>query len=254
MYKGLLYGGKWKTFKSRAEYLQYMETNPEQVAAKAKVEAEIDRNRINKLMADLERKGLTNSGAYKHIKSNIAALTGNTKKSRITQKDLRRKKSAVSEVRGIYEDIKRREISVETARQETNKRKKTLENTLGLDKSLTQKQYENLFKVYSVLQDMYAGLGLDSGETLADISISLQKGKSVKSLLNFADSVAAEISAVPEIADYERQIIERGLQDFANGITPNVKNLIKNVVDINLQMQSEQVNKYNRLKGLYKGE
>lgn len=254
MYKGLLYGGKWKTFKSRAEYLEYMQTDPTQVAAKSKVTAEIDRTRINKLMSDLERKGLTNSGAYKHIKSNIAALTGGTKKSRITQKDLTRKKSAVSEVRGIYEDIKRREISVETARQETIKRKKSLEKTLGLKKPLTDKQYDSLFKVYSIMQSMFNVLGLDSGDTLQDISISLQKGKSTKALIKFADDVAAEVKAVPELGDYERQIIERGLQDFANGITPNAKSISKNVVDFNLNLQSEQIKKYNKLKGLYKGE
>ena len=84
MYKGLLYGGIWKTFKSYAAYREYMQTNPEQVAARSRVEAEKSRMKINDTMKKLEKAGLTGSPAYKQALAKIQQITGKKGATRIT--------------------------------------------------------------------------------------------------------------------------------------------------------------------------
>ena len=218
MYKGLLYGGKWKTFKSYAAYREYMQTNPEQVAARSRVEAEKSRMKINDTMKKLEKSGLTGSPAYKQAQAKIQQITGKKGATRITQSALKRRKTSISEVRGAYEYLTGLgTFSVKGAESYRSKQKASLEKTLGLKKPLTQKVFNQLFEVYNLMSEMFYSILPPSAETMQEISEGLTKKQTPDNIINFADEINKIIVDFPALKGYKRQMIERGLQDFANG-------------------------------------
>ena len=221
MYKGLLYGGIWKTFKSYAAYREYMQTNPEQVAARSRVEAEKSRMKINDTMKKLEKAGLTGSPAYKQAQAKIQQITGKKGATRITQSALKRRKTSISEVRGAYEYLTGLgTFSVKGAESYRSKQKASLEKTLGLKKPLTQKVFNQLFEVYNLMSEMFYSILPPSAETMQEISEGLTKKQTPDNIINFADEINKIIDDFPALEGYKRQMIEQGLQDFANGKKP----------------------------------
>lgn len=221
MYKGLLYGGIWKTFKSYAAYREYMQTNPEQVRKKSEVEAEKSRMKINDTMKKLEKAGLTGSPAYKQAQAKIQQITGKKGATRITQSALNRRKTSVSEIRGAYDYLSGLgTFSVKGAKSYRSKQKASLEKTLGLKKPLSQKVFNQLFEVYSLMTEMFYSILPPSAETMQEISEGLSKNQNPDNIINFADKINKIIDDFPTLEGYKRQMIEQGLQDFANGKKP----------------------------------
>ena len=255
MYKGLLYGGIWKTFKSYAAYREYMQTNPEQVAARSRVEAEKARMKINDAMKKLEKAGLTGSPAYKQARAKIQQITGKKGATRITQSALKRRKTSISEVRGAYEYLTGLgTFSVKGAESYRAKQKSSLEKTLGLKKPLTQKVFNQLFEVYNLMTEMYYSILPPSSETMQDISEGLSKKQTPDNIINFADEINKIIDDFPALEGYKRQMIEQGLQDFANGKKPEAYDIAAEYVKRAQEKLNKQIKSSGDLNNFpYKG-
>ena len=255
MYKGLLYGGIWKTFKSYAAYREYMQTNPEQVAARSRVEAEKARTRINDTMKKLEKAGLTGSPAYKQAQAKIQQITGKKGATRITQSALKRRKTSISEVRGAYEYLTGLgTFSVKGAESFRTKQKASLEKTLGLKKPLSQKVFNQLFEVYNLMTEMFYSILPPSAETMQDISEGLSKKQTPDNIINFAEEINKIIDDFPALEGYKRQMIEQGLQDFANGKKPEAYDIAAEYVKRAQEKLSKQIKSSGDLNNFpYKG-
>ena len=255
MYKGLLYGGIWKTFKSYAAYREYMQTNPEQVAARSRVEAEKSRMRINDTMKKLEKAGLTGSPAYKQAQAKIQQITGKKGATRITQSALKRRKTSISEVRGAYEYLTGLgTFSVKGAESYRSKQKASLEKTLGLKKPLSQKVFNQLFEVYNLMTEMFYSILPPSAETMQDISEGLSKKQTPDNIIKFAGEINKIIDDFPALEGYKRQMIERGLQDFANGKKPEAYDIAAEYVKRAQEKLNKQIKSSGDLNNFpYKG-
>ena len=255
MYKGLLYGGIWKTFKSYAAYREYMQTNPEQVAARSRVEAEKSRMRINDTMKKLEKAGLTGSPAYKQAQAKIQQITGKKGATRITQSALKRRKTSVSEIRGAYEYLSGLgTFSVKGAESFREKQKSSLEKTLGLKKPLSQKVFNQLFEVYNLMTEMFYSILPPSAETMQDISEGLSKKQTPDNIINFAEEINKIIDDFPALEGYKRQMIEQGLQDFANGKKPEAYDIAAEYVKRAQEKLNKQIKSSGDLNNFpYKG-
>ena len=256
MYKGLLYGGIWKTFKSYAAYREYMQTNPEQVAARSRVEAEKSSMKINDTMKKLEKAGLTGSPAYKQAQAKIQQITGNKGATRITQSALKRRKTSISEVRGAYEYLTGLgTFSVKGAESYRSKQKASLEKTLGLKKPMSQKVFNQLFEVYNLMTEMFYSILPPSAETMQDISEGLSKKQSPDNIINFADEINKIIDDFPALEGYKRQMIEQGLQDFANGKKPEAYDIAAEYVKRAQEKLNKQIKSAEDFKNFpYKKE
>ena len=256
MYKGLLYGGVWKTFKSYAAYREFMQTNPEQVAARSRVEAEKSRMKINDTMKKLEKAGLTGSPAYKQALAKIQQITGKKGATRITQSALKRRKTSVSEIRGAYEYLTGLgTFSVKGAESYRSKQKASLEKTLGLKKPLSQKVFNQLFEVYNLMTEMFYSILPPSAETMQDISEGLSKKQSPDNIINFADEINKIIDDFPALEGYKRQMIEQGLQDFANGKKPEAYDIAADYVKRAQEKLNKQIKSAEDFKNFpYKKE
>ena len=255
MYKGLLYGGIWKTFKSYAAYREYMQTNPEQVAARSRVEAEKSRMRINDTMKKLEKAGLTGSPAYKQAQAKIQQITGKKGATRITQSALKRRKTSVSEIRGAYEYLTGLgTFSVKGAESYRAKPKASLEKTLGLKKPLSQKVFNQLFEVYNLMTEMFYSILPPSAETMQDISEGLSKKQTPDNIINFAGEINKIVDDFPALEGYKRQMIEQGLQDFANGKKPEAYDIAAEYVKRAQEKLNKQIKSSGDLNNFpYKG-
>ena len=256
MYKGLLYGGIWKTFKSYAAYREYMQTNPEQVAARSRVEAEKSRMKINDTMKKLEKAGLTGSPAYKQAQAKIQQITGKKGATRITRSALKRRKTSISEVRGAYEYLTGLgTFSVKGAESYRSKQKASLEKTLGLKKPMSQKVFNQLFEVYNLMTEMFYSILPPSSETMQDISEGLSKKQTPDNIINFADEINKIIDDFPALEGYKRQMIEQGLQDFANGKKPEAYNIAAEYVKRAQEKLNKQIKSAEDFKNFpYKKE
>lgn len=256
MYKGLLYGGIWKSFKSYAAYREYMQTNPEQVAARSRVEAEKARMKINDTMKKLEKAGLTGSPAYKQAQAKIQQISGKKGATRITQSALKRRKTSISEVRGAYEYLTGLgTFSVKGAESYRSKQKASLEKTLGLKKSLSQKVFNQLFEVYNLMSEMFYSILPPSAETMQEISEGLTKKQSPDNIINFADEINKIIDDFPALEGYKRQMIEQGLQDFANGKKPEAYDIAAEYVKRAQEKLNKQIKSAEDFKNFpYKKE
>lgn len=256
MYKGLLYGGIWKTFKSYAAYREYMQTNPEQVAARSRVEAEKARMKINDTMKKLEKAGLTGSPAYKQAQAKIQQITGKKGAKRITAAALNRRKSSVSEIRGAYDYLSGLgTFSVKGAESYRSKQKASLEKTLGLKKPLSQKVFNQLFEVYNLMTEMFYSILPPSAETMQEISEGLTKKQSPDNIINFADEINKIIDKFPALEGYKRQMIEQGLQDFANGKKPEAYDIAAEYVKRAQEKLNKQIKSAEDFKNFpYKKE
>ena len=249
MYKGLLYGGVWKTFNSYADYREYMQTNPEQVRKKSQVEAEKSRMRINDTIKKKKKAGLTGSPAYKQAQAKIQSITGKKGATRIPAAALNRRKTSVSEIRGAYEYLTGLgTFSVKGAKTYRSKQKASLEKTLGLKNPLSQKTFNQLFEIYNVMQDMYYSILPPSGETLLNISEGLTNGQTPESIIKFADDINKIIHDFPAIEGYQRQMIEQGLQDFANGKELNAYDIAADYVNRAQEKLNKQIKSADELK------
>ena len=255
MYKGLLYGGIWKTFKSYAAYREYMQTNPEQVAARSRVEAEKSRMKINDTMKKLEKAGLTGSPAYKQAQAKIQQITGKKGATRITQSALKRRKTSISEVRGAYEYLTGLgTFSVKGAESYRTKQKASLEKTLGMKKPLSQKVFNQLFEVYNLMTEMFYSILPPSSETMQDISEGLSKKQTPDNIINFAEEINKIIDDFPALEGYKRQMIEQGLQDFANGKKPEAYDIAAEYVKRAQEKLNKQIKSSGDLNNFpYKG-
>ena len=256
MYKGLLFGGIWKTFKSYAAYREYMQTNPEQVRKKSEVEAEKSRMRINDTMKKLEKAGLTGSPAYKQAQAKIQQITGKKGATRITQSALKRRKTSVSEIRGAYEYLTGLStFSVKAAESFREKQKSSLEKTLGIKKPLSQKVFNQLFEVYNIMTEMFYSILPPSAETMQEISEGLTKKQSPDNIIKFADEINKIIDDFPALEGYKRQMIEQGLQDFANGKKPEAYNIAAEYVKRAQEKLNKQIKSAEDFKNFpYKKE
>ena len=256
MYKGLLYGGVWKTFKSYAAYREFMQSNPEQVAARSRVEAEKSRMKINDTMKKLEKAGLTGSPAYKQALAKIQQITGKKGATRITQSALKRRKTSVSEIRGAYEYLTGLEtFSVKGAKSYRAKQKSSLEKALGLKKPLSQKVFNQLFEVYNLMTEMFYSILPPSAETMQEISEGLTKKQTPDNIINFADEINKIIDDFPALEGYKRQMIEQGLQDFANGKKPEAYDIAAEYVKRAQEKLNKQIKSAEDFKNFpYKKE
>ena len=212
--------------------------------------------RINDTMKKLEKAGLTRSSpAYKQAQAKIQSITGKKGATRIPAAALNRRKTSVSEIRGAYEYLTGLgTFSVKGAKSYRTKQKASLEKTLGLKNPLSQKTFNQLFEIYNVMQEMYYSILPPSGETLLNISEGLTNGQTPDNIINFADEISKIIGDFPALKGYKRQMIEQGLQDFANGKKPEAYDIAAEYVKRAQEKLNKQIKSSGDLNNFpYKG-
>ena len=198
---------------------------------------------------------MTGSPAYKQAQAKIQQITGKKGATRITQSALKRRKTSISEVRGAYDYLSGLgTFSVRGAKSFREKQKATLEKTLGLKKPLTQKVFNQLFEVYNIMTEMFYSILPPSAETMQDISEGLSKKQTPDNIINFAGEINKIIDDFPALEGYKRQMIEQGLQDFANGKKPEAYDIAAEYVKRAREKLNKQIKSSGDLNNFpYKG-
>lgn len=220
-----------KTFKSEQAYREYRQ-QPEQKKWQLDIDLKVQAESANKKLKQLEKKGLTNSPAYKQAQHQIHLLTGDTTATRFPEKS----KDIAKVQRALQAAYKFNKYETATpgglAKVQRRARKgfnKKFENA----KALTQKQYDIILEMAEVLNDMYGALIPGSTQlfnSLIDIENNTHFDEN--DIKEFALDLQNEIDNAPKIAqEYVRHLLSQGIDQFAHGTKPNAKALVKEVVD-----------------------
>lgn len=225
-----------KTFKSEQAYREYRQ-RPFQKQKELQSDLVVFGESANKKLRQLEKKGLTNSPAYKQALHQIHLLTGDTTAKRFPQKRKDIEKLDTTTVqRALQAAYKFNKYETATpgglAKAQRRARKgfnKKFENA----KALTQKQYDIISEMAEVLNDMYGALIPGSTQlfnSLIDIENNTHFDET--DIKEFAIDLQNEIDNAPKIAsEYTRHLLSQGIDQFAHGTKPNAKALVKEVVD-----------------------
>lgn len=220
-----------KTFKSEQDYREYRQ-QPEQKKWQLDIDLKIQAESANKKLKQLEKKGLTNSPAYKQAQHQIHLLTGDTNATRFPEKS----KDTAKLQRALQAAYKFNKYETSTPgglakaqRRALKGFNKKFENA----KALTQKQYDIISEMAEVLNDMYGALIPGSTQlfnSLIDIENNTHFDEN--DIKEFAIDLQNEIDSAPKIAsEYTRHLLSQGIDQFAHGTKPNAKALVKEVVD-----------------------
>lgn len=222
-----------KTFKSEQAYREYRQ-RPEQKRWELQVDLKLEANRANTRLKQLERKGLTNSPAYKQAQHQIHLITGDTTATRFptTAKDT---VTAQRAVQAAYKFI-RYETATPGGFARTQKRaRKGFNKKFGKQAAkLSQKQYDIITEMADVLRDMFGALvpgSVQMFNTLIDIEDNTQFDDD--DLREFAIDLQNEIDNAPDIVqEYTRHLISQGIDQFAHGIRPDPAQLVQDVINM----------------------
>ena len=220
-----------KTFKNEQTYREYKQ-QPEQKKWQLSIELKVQAQSANKKLKQLEKKGLTNSPAYKQAQHQIHLLTGDTTATRFPEKskDIAKVQRALQ---AAYKFNKYETATPGGLSKAQKRARKGFNKKFEKAKNLSQKQYDIMSEMAEVLNDMYGALIPGSTQlfnSLIDIENNTHFDEN--DIMDFAIDLQNEIDNAPKIAqEYTRHLLSQGMDQFAHGIKPNAEALVKEVVD-----------------------
>ena len=238
-----------KTFKNEQTYREYKQ-QPEQKKWQLSIELKVQAQSANKKLKQLERKGLTNSPAYKQAQHQIHLITGDTTATRFPEK-LKDTAKVQRALQAAYKFNKYETATPGGLAKAQKRARKGFNKKFENAKKLTQKQYDIISEMAEVLNDMYGALIPGSTQlfnSLIDIENNTHFDEN--DIMDFAIDLQNEIDNAPKIAqEYTRHLLSQGIDQFAHGIKPNAEALVKEVVDrerqrLELMMQNLESNDY----------
>lgn len=221
-----------KTFKSEHAYRQYRQ-QPEQKKWQLGIDLKVQAESANKKLKQLERKGLTNSPAYKQAQHQIHLLTGDSSATRFpeTAKDTAKIQRAIQ---AAYKFNKYETATPGGVSRSQKRARKGFNQRFGKQAAkLSQKQYDVITEMADVLQDMFGALVPGSVQMFNSlIDIENNSRFDDEDLREFAIDLQNEIDNSPEIVqEYTRHLISKGIDQFAHGIRPDTQQLIQDVLN-----------------------
>lgn len=222
-----------KTFKNEQTYREYKQ-QPEQKKWQLSIELKVQAESANKKLKQLEKKGLTNSPAYKQAQHQIHLITGDDTATRFptAAKDTATVQRAVQAAHkfnnyetatpGGYNRVQKR------ARKGFNKKFGEEANKLNAG------SYDIITEMADVLRDMFDALvpgSVQMFNTLIDIGNNTKFDDD--DLREFALDLQNEIDNAPDIVqEYTRHLISQGIDQFAHGIRPDPAQLVQDVINM----------------------
>lgn len=233
-----------KTFKSDQAYREYRQ-RPEQKRWELRIDLKLEANRANTRLKQLERKGLTNSPAYKQAQHQIHLITGDTTATRFptTANDT---VTAQRAVQAAYKFVMYDTATPGGFAKVQKRARKGFDKKFGKQAAkLSQKQYDIITAMADVLRDMFAALvpgSVQMFNTLIDIEDNTQFDDD--DLREFALDLQNEIDNAPDIVqEYTRHLISQGIDQFAHGIRPDPAQLVQEVINREQQRLDSMQNK-----------
>ena len=220
-----------KTFKNEQTYREYKQ-QPEQKKWQLSIELKVQAQSANKKLKQLEKKGLTNSPAYKQAQHQIHLLTGDTTATRFPEKskDISKVQRALQ---AAYKFNKYETATPGGLAKAQKRARKGFNKKFEKAKNLTQKQYDIISEMAEVLNDMYGAL-IPGSTQLFNSLIDIENNTHFDEddIKQFAIDLQDEIDNAPKIAqEYTRHLLSQGIDQFAHGVKPNAEALVKEVVD-----------------------
>ena len=220
-----------KTFKNEQTYREYKQ-QPEQKKWQLSIELKVQAQSANKKLKQLEKKGLTNSPAYKQAQHQIHLLTGDTTATRFPEKskDIAKIQRALQ---AAYKFNKYETATPGGLSKAQKRARKGFNKKFEKAKNLTQKQYDIISEMAEVLNDMYGAL-IPGSTQLFNSLIDIENNTHFDEddIKQFAIDLQDEIDNAPKIAqEYTRHLLSQGIDQFAHGVKPNAEALVKEVVD-----------------------
>lgn len=222
-----------KTFKSERDYRDYRQ-RPDQKRWVLDIELKVRAESANKKLRQLERKGLTNSPAYKQAQHQIHLITGDTTATRFptVAKDTATVQRAVQ---AAYKFSKYDTATPGGFAKVQKRSRKGFNKKFGKQAAkLSQKQYDIITAMADVLRDMFGALvpgSVQMFNTLIDIEDNTQFDDD--DLREFALDLQNEIDNAPDIVqEYTRHLISQGIDQFAHGIRPDPAQLVQDVINL----------------------
>lgn len=220
-----------KTFKSEQAYREYRQ-RPEQKRWELDIDLKVRAESANKKLKQLERKGLTNSPAYKQAIHQIHLITGDTNATRFPEK-AKDTSTAQRAVQAAYKFGKYETATPGGYEKVQKKARKGFNKRFSNASKLTKNQYDMINNAAEVLCEMYGALVPPSQE-MYDMLIEIGNNKQYtdNAIMNFAIDLQNEIEKYPPeaqnfLTDYKRHFLAQGLRIFALGEEPNVERMVK---------------------------
>ena len=229
-----------KTFKSEQAYREYRQ-KPEQKKWQLDIDLKVRAESANKKLKQLERKGLTNSPAYKQAQHQIHLITGDTSATRFPEKT---KDTATAQraVQAAYKFGKYETATPGGYNRVQKRARKGFEKALG--ENVSQKQYDIITEAAEVLKEMYGAFVPASSEMYgALVDMSDNKKFTDEDIREFAFELQEVLENSPQIAsEYTRHLLSVGLDEFAHGKRPNARKLVNDV----LAREEKRLEEYTR--------
>lgn len=221
-----------KSFSSEKAYREYR-NRPEQKQWQLDIDLKVYGESANKKLKDLEKKGLTKSPAYKQAIHQIHLITGDTNATRFPERvnGTTEKQRAVQ---AAYKFGHKYETATEAGYKRVQKRARAGFNaTFDKAGKLSSSEYDIVAEAADVLREMFDALVPGSIQMFSGL-IDMADNSSFddSDIRDFANELQDELDKAPPVArEYKRHLISRGIDDFAHGKRPDVKNLIDEVVN-----------------------
>lgn len=221
-----------KTFKSEQAFREYRQ-RPEQKRWQLDIDLKVQAESANKKLKQLEKKGLTNSPAYKQAQHQIHLITGDKTATRFPEKI----KDEATAQRALQAAHKFNNYKTATPGGYNRAQKRALagfKEKFGEEADkLTAQSYDIITEMADVLRDMFGALvpgSVQMFNTLIDIEDNTQFDDD--DLQEFALDLQNEIDNAPDIVqEYTRHLISEGIDMFAHGVRPDPAELIQEVID-----------------------
>lgn len=220
-----------KTFKNEQTYREYKQ-QPEQKKWQLSIELKVQAESANKKLKQLEKKGLTNSPAYKQAIHQIHLLTGDTTATRFSTKA--KDTQAIQRTLQAAYKFNKYETATPGGLSKAQKRaRKGFNKKFEKAKNLSQKQYNIISEIAEVLNDMYGALIPGSTQLFGSlIDIENNTHFDENDITEFAIDLQNEIDNAPDIVqEYTRHLISQGIDQFAHGIRPDPAQLVQDVIN-----------------------
>lgn len=229
-----------KTFKSEQAYREYRQ-KPEQKKWQLDIDLKVHAESANKKLKQLERKGLTNSPAYKQAQHQIHLITGDTNATRFPTAA----KDTATAQRAVQAAFKFEKYETATPGG-YNRVQKRARKGFGkaLGENVSQKQYDIITEAAEVLKEMYGAFVPASSEMYGSlVDMSDTKKFTDEDIREFAFELQEAIDNSPQIvSEYTRHLLSVGLDEFAHGKRPNARKLVNDV----LEREEKRLEEYTR--------
>lgn len=229
-----------KSFKSEQAYREYRQ-RPYQKLKDLQVDLKVYGESANKKLKQLERKGLTNSPAYKQAIHQIHLITGDTSATRFPEKA----KDTATVQRAVQAAYKFRKYETSTPggyNRVQKRARKGFEKAFG--RNVSQKKYDIITEAAEVLKEMYGAFVPASSEMYSSlVDMSDTKKFTDEDIREFAFELQEVLENSPQIAsEYTRHLLSMGLDEFAHGKRPNARKLVNDV----LAREEQRLEEYTR--------